>query len=96
MKMPVVFKILGMKYTGNQSVVEDIMPDDSVLLIPEPENPHDENAIRVELNGVKIGYVARSDAQHILPLMETRLDAKVCFPIYKDCIYGYSEIEIDG
>lgn len=31
-------------------------------LVPEPENPHDENAVRVEIGGAKVGYLGREDA----------------------------------
>jgi hypothetical protein len=38
-------------------------PDQKVTatIVPERDNPHDPNALRVELNGQKIGYVARKD-----------------------------------
>jgi hypothetical protein len=33
------------------------------LLIPEDSNPHDANAIRIELDGVLIGYLSRDNAR---------------------------------
>ena len=38
---------------------DEIALDDSVQFIPEPENPHDSNAIRIEMAGRKLGYVDR-------------------------------------
>jgi hypothetical protein len=32
------------------------------MLVPEPENPHDRNAIRVDINGRTVGYLSRADA----------------------------------
>ena len=32
-------------------------------LIPEPENPHDKNAVRCEISSLKVGYLGRSDAK---------------------------------
>jgi hypothetical protein len=34
----------------------------SVGLVPEPDNPHDPNAVRVEIDGRKVGYLSRVDA----------------------------------
>ena len=41
---------------------------DSVRLVPEPENPHDRAAVRVEINGEHVGYIPRGKA---LPLQAT-------------------------
>jgi hypothetical protein len=32
------------------------------LLVPETDNPHDKNAVRVVLSGMTVGYLARDDA----------------------------------
>ena len=40
----------------------------SVLLLPDPKNPHDENAVRVDESGKRgatIGYLSRSDAEDV-------------------------------
>ena len=34
----------------------------SALLTPEPENPYDANAIRVSINGLRVGYLSRETA----------------------------------
>lgn len=48
--------IAGTKFYENPKI-----PEGAILnLIKEPENVHDSNAIRVELNGETIGYVANS------------------------------------
>lgn len=50
--------IVGMDHYFGQ---EFIKPDMTVRLIKEPDNKHDREAIRVELEGLgKIGYVANS------------------------------------
>ena len=33
-----------------------------VELVPEPDNPYDANAVRVLLQGQKVGYVPKSDS----------------------------------
>jgi hypothetical protein len=32
------------------------------LLVPEPENPYDKNAVKVVIDGLKVGYLARTEA----------------------------------
>lgn len=34
-------------------------------LIPEPENKHDRNAIRVDIAGLTVGYLSRDDAEEL-------------------------------
>lgn len=34
-------------------------------LIPDPTNPYDPQAVKIQLNSTDIGYVAKSDQQHI-------------------------------
>lgn len=33
-------------------------------LVPEPSNVHDRNAVRVEVNGRRVGYLSRPSAKH--------------------------------
>lgn len=46
---------------------------DTVELVPEPENPHDRNAVRVDCHGRRIGYIARELAPRIQPLAKAGL-----------------------
>ncbi|MGI9016879.1 MAG: HIRAN domain-containing protein [Euzebya sp.] len=39
------------------------------ILIPEPDNPHDVDAVRVAVDGLTIGYLAREDAGAYQPLL---------------------------
>lgn len=41
-----------------------------VYLIPEPTNPHDKNAIMVQIAGQKVGYIYRSDIQLVKTLLQ--------------------------
>ena len=40
------------------------------LLVPEPDNPADSNAIKVECDGKTIGYVSKEDTSSIHPLIQ--------------------------
>lgn len=42
-----------------------------VELIPEPENEHDKNAVRCEINGVKVGYVKKGSCSHVKNLLKS-------------------------
>jgi hypothetical protein len=43
----------------------------SFALVREPDNPHDPNAIRVEIGGLYLGYVPRRIAKDLAPQMDT-------------------------
>ncbi len=47
----------------------DFAPE-SVELIPEPDNPHDPNAIKVVVNGEHIGYVKAGNCAHLLKVIK--------------------------
>lgn len=50
-----------------------------VELIPEPENPHDHNAIRVVVDGVHIGYIKAGSCAHIHNLIrEDKIETVKC------------------
>jgi len=44
---------------------EKVRVGDVVALRPEPENPHDKNAVAVWHDSVQIGYLARGLAAHV-------------------------------
>ena len=37
------------------------------VLVPEPDNPYDANAVGVWIDRLKVGYLSRNDAQHYRP-----------------------------
>ncbi|MEJ7817801.1 MAG: HIRAN domain-containing protein [Thermoleophilaceae bacterium] len=45
----------------------EIRHDTEARLIPEPDNPHDANAVRVEIDGAKVGYLPRDLAPQWAP-----------------------------
>jgi hypothetical protein len=53
--------------------------NDRLMLVREPDNRHDGNAIRVEWNGNKLGYVPRRENEAVAREMDrgTRLEARV-------------------
>ncbi len=53
-----------------QAVVARLETDEAVELEREPDNPYDENAIKVIAHGEHIGYVAKEDAVEIASIMD--------------------------
>jgi hypothetical protein len=47
----------GKTYDGHEKIVR-------ARLIHENDNPHDTNAVRVEINDQKVGYLSRDDAKN--------------------------------
>lgn len=70
-------------YDLSKSEIEDIYGtytkvwqyefDATAKLVPEPDNPHGENAIRVEADGVHIGYIKSGSAAHVKKLIDNNL-----------------------
>jgi HIRAN domain len=39
------------------------------VLVPEPTNPHDPHAVRIEVQGELVGYLSREDAARYVPYL---------------------------
>lgn len=52
-------------------IFEYSFDDCSASLVPEPTNEHDSNAVRVEVNGILIGYVKRGSCTHVKNLLNS-------------------------
>lgn len=50
---------------------EEVRQDTEAVLVPEPANPHDPNAVRVEIEGHLVGYLPRADAVAYGPAVRT-------------------------
>jgi hypothetical protein len=49
----------------------------NIVIKPEPDNPFDPKAIAVNLNAVKVGYIARADQQHFNFNGKNYVEAKI-------------------
>lgn len=52
-------QIAGTGYTDAEVFFAQMRPGDALALVREPDNPHDANAIRIEWEGRKLGYVPK-------------------------------------
>lgn len=48
---------------------EEVRRECVAALVPEPDNPHDPNAVMVQIDGRLVGYLARADAVAYGPLV---------------------------
>ena len=48
---------------------DDAVPVEAVL-VPEPGNPYDVNAVRVDVDGVKVGYLSGGNAERQRPVLD--------------------------
>lgn len=48
---------------------EMVLEDLTATLVPEPDNPHDANAVAVQLGGRTAGYLGRDDAREYQPVL---------------------------
>jgi len=59
-----------------REAVLSLSAGDLVDVACEPTNPHDANAIQIQVNGIHVGYVAREVACNVAPLMQAGLPAR--------------------
>jgi hypothetical protein len=67
-----IIKLVGVTIDDAQENIKKFGCRDigSFALVREPDNPHDPNAVRVELAGLYLGYVPRHIAQDLAPEMD--------------------------
>jgi hypothetical protein len=53
--------LAGFRHAAAEEVWAQLRAGDELLLVREPQNAFDENAVRVEWRGHKLGYVPRRD-----------------------------------
>lgn len=58
--------VAGFRFHQGPGVLGQIRAGDRLELVPEPENPHDRHAVRLEWKGVKLGYVPREPRSRVV------------------------------
>jgi hypothetical protein len=62
--------LAGFQYYDGKSLWNEIKVGDQLTLAREPDNPHDTNAVRIDWNGRKLGYVPRRENAHLARQMD--------------------------
>jgi len=77
----IIFKLVGVTADDAQENIKKFGCRDigSFALVREPGNPHDPNAIRVELAGLYLGYVPRHIAKDLAPRMDAGMNLIALF-----------------
>lgn len=71
--------LAGYRHYDAPNLWTQLKAGDALILHREPDNPHDANAIRVEWNGQKLGYLPRAENRALAAEMDkgTRLAARI-------------------
>lgn len=71
--------LAGSQYYALSEVSPQIRRGDRLTLVREPENRHDQRAIRVEWNGRPLGYLPRAENRAVAKALDEgeRLEARV-------------------
>jgi hypothetical protein len=62
--------LAGFRYYEGKRLWDEMKVGDTLQLIREPGNSHDPNAVRVEWQGHKLGYVPRADNEALARFMD--------------------------
>lgn len=57
---PARYAIVGMKHRGAEEFVKSLPPDEPLVLVREPDNKFDANAVQVWARGRHIGYIPKT------------------------------------
>ncbi len=63
--------VAGFQYHCGESIWPQLLPGVSLGLVREANNPYDPRAVRIEYDGLKIGYVPRVENSTIAYLLDS-------------------------
>ena len=71
--------LAGYQFQAGARVWDELKVGDPLVLMREPDNPHDRNAVRVEWQGQQLGYLPRVENQAIAAELDrgTPVEARV-------------------
>jgi hypothetical protein len=64
--------VAGFQFYDGDQLWTTLRPNDRLQLVPEPENLHDNQAVKVMWNGDQLGYVPRRDNTAISQMLNRR------------------------
>ena len=69
----------GLRYHEAKAVWDRMKVGDALILVREPGNPYDVNAVRVDWNGHQLGYIPRAENAAVARQMDrgNRLAARI-------------------
>jgi len=70
------FSVAGVQYYEGIKQLWRLSRGQELTLTPEPANPHDGYAVEIHADGMKLGYVPRSDNRHIFRLLQAGVSVR--------------------
>ena len=62
--------LAGFQFYDGKALWDEMKPGDRLVLVRERDNPHDANAVRVEWNGNRLGYIPRRENTDVARQMD--------------------------
>lgn len=62
--------LAGFQYHAGRDVWDRLKIGDALVLVREPDNPHDARAVRVEWQGLQLGYLPRAENEAVAAAMD--------------------------
>lgn len=62
-------KVAGVTFEGRQEIIALVRDGDDILLVPEPDNAFDRNAVKVLWQERHIGYLPKDTAAEVAPML---------------------------
>ena len=71
--------LAGFQFYAGRELWDGMKVGDALVLVREPENKHDANAVRVEWRGRKLGYLPRRENRAVSAEMDrgSRVEARI-------------------
>jgi len=71
--------LAGFQYHAGAAVWDALQVGDPLVLVREPDNPHDARAVRVEWHGVLLGYLPRAENVAVAATLDrgTRVEGRI-------------------
>jgi HIRAN domain len=72
-------RLAGFQYHEGKAIWQQMQVGDPLVLVREPDNPHDDKAVRVDWNGHTLGYVPRAENAAVARQLDrgNRLQARI-------------------
>jgi len=95
-----IFDVVGEAQTNDdgtprQEIIFKCEPGDIVSLVREPNNPYDENAIRIDWKHKTVGYIQKLDAAKLSPILDDGRKHKAIIHKLKGGIRSYENYGIE-
>ncbi|MBS0228056.1 MAG: HIRAN domain-containing protein [Proteobacteria bacterium] len=92
---PLRVTVAGFQYGQGEDVLDDLQIGDVLRLVREPDNPHDQRAVRIEWNRKKLGYVPRAENAALAQALDRGAAASARVHALLDNDWAPVEIEIE-